>query len=50
MEQRSYLWENNIQRASIKIMKPGKMKLEDEAKPEGNTARNYKRDGRSQLK
>lgn len=50
MEQKSYTWENNIQRASIKIMKPGKMKLEDEAKPEGNIARNYKRDGRSQLK
>lgn len=31
-------------------MNPGKMKLEAKGKPEGNIARNYNRDGRSQLK
>lgn len=31
-------------------MNAGKMKLEAKGKPEGNIARNYKRDGRSQLK
>lgn len=45
MEQKSYVWENNIQRASIKIMKPGKMKLEDEAKLEGNIEGTIKRMG-----
>lgn len=40
-----YMWENNIQSSSINIMNPGKMKLEANGKPEGNIARNYKRDG-----
>lgn len=42
--------ENNIQSASMEITNPGKMKLEAKGKPEGNLTKNYKRDGRLQLK